>query len=113
MSKDIAEHVGDCKECLINARSNQKESMQSQAPPTAPWQILSSDLFECQGQTYVLVVDHYSRMPFIKQLEQNCKSSQVISFLEELFGVHGVCSTLVSDNGPQYTSAEFKRFVAD
>ena len=113
MANDIAQYIGDCKECLTNARSNKKEPMLSHPAPTAPWQILSSDLFEHQGEHYLLVVDQYSRMPFVKKLGQNTKSSQLIAFIEELFGVHGICCTLMSDNGPQYTSAKFKRFVSE
>lgn len=29
----------------------------------------------------------------------------------QLFAVHGICKVLYTDNGPQYTSAEFKNFV--
>ena len=111
MTKDIEEYIGDCKECLIYSRSNLKEPMLSHNSATGPWQIISSDLFEFDNTTYVLVADQYSKMPFVRNLGQNTRSRAVIDFLEELFSVHGTCSILMSDNGPQYSSHEFKEFV--
>ncbi len=111
MSKQIADYIGDCRECLINARSNAKEPMMPHQMATGPWQVVSSDMFEYDNNTYVLVADQFSKMPFVRNLGKNTRSKQVIDFLEALFSTHGTCSILVSDNGPQYSSAEFRRFT--
>ena len=113
MMKDIAEHIGDCRECLLNARAYPNEPMLPYPTPSLPWQHISSDLFELDGEKYVLVADSFSKMPFVKHLSQNTTSRAVINFLEELFSVHGQCQVLHSDNGPQYSSVEFKRFVEE
>jgi transposase InsO family protein len=113
MNKQITQYVGDCQECLINARSNPKEPMLSHDTPTAPWQMIATDLFEFEGQMYILVADMYSKMPFVKKLGSGTRSSHIIEFMEELFSVHGACHTIISDNGPQYSSKEFQRFVED
>lgn len=113
MMKDIAEHIGDCRECLLNARTYSNEPMLSHSTPSYPWQSISSDLFELDGQNYVLVADNFSKMPFVKRLGRDTTSRSVIAFLEELFSVHGSCQVLYSDNGPQYSSAEFKHFVEE
>ena len=35
-------------------------------------------------------------------------SMAVIRVLRDMFALHGVCNTLFQDNGPQFSSAEFK-----
>ena len=113
MMKDITEYIGDCRECLLNARTYPSEPMMPYPTPSSPWQQISSDLFELDGEKYVLVADSFSKMPFVKYLGQNTSSRAVINFLEELFSVHGQCQILHSDNGPQYSSLEFKKFVEE
>ena len=113
MMKDISEYIGDCRECLVNARANPDEPMLSHSTPCSPWQLVSTDLFELGNQKYILVADNFSKMPFIKKLGKDTTSRAVIDFLEELFSVYGPCQVMYSDNGPQYSSAEFKKFSED
>lgn len=110
MLTDIEAHVKSCIFCLQNARSQTAEPMRAHEQPTQPWEILSSDLFELDGKPYVLVVDHYSRMPFVRHLETTV-SNTVIRYLKELFAVHGVPKKFYSDNGPQYSSRLFEVFA--
>ena len=112
MMSDIEELVGKCDTCKRNAKSNKKEPMIGHEIPTQPWQILSSDLFELEGHQYVLVVDHFSKMPFARHLKST-SSGEVVKFCKDLFAVHGVPQRLYSDNGPQYSSVEFRNFSLD
>lgn len=50
-------------------------------------------------------------MPFVKLLGKDTRSRSVIKYLQELFSIHGACQVIISDNGHQYASAEFKDFV--
>ena len=112
MMTDIETHVKDCVFCLQGARSQSAEPMKAHDMPSQPWETLSTDLFELDGNQYVLVADHYSRMPFVRQLK-NTVSASVIQFMKELFAVHGVPRRVYSDNGPQYASRQFKEFSDD
>ncbi|XP_033110101.1 uncharacterized protein K02A2.6-like [Anneissia japonica] len=58
---------------------------------------------------YLLVVDYYSRWIAIEQLVDT-SSRGIIDILRKLFAVHGIPDTVVSDNGPQYSSKEFRYF---
>jgi transposase InsO family protein len=40
-------------------------------------------------------------------------SRVVISFLIDMFTRHGIPDTVVTDNGKQFVSVEFERFLAD
>ena len=43
---------------------------------------------------------------------QSTTSAATIAKLREIFAIHGLPETIVSDNGPTFTSAEFKDFLA-
>ena len=113
MMKEINEFIGDCRECLMNARAYADEPMLSHSAPSYPWQLISSDLFEVDAHNYILVADNFSKMPFVKRMGKDTTTTAVTNFLEELFSVHGPCQTLYSDNGPQFSSVAFKKFTEE
>ena len=71
-----------------------------------PWQIVTSDCFECDGSHYLIVVDLYPDYTEIKQLN-SLSSAPLIEQLKQIFAVHGIPITFISDNGPNYASVEF------
>ena len=79
-------------------------------PPHRAWERLSSDLFEFKGQQYLLLTDQYSRFPVIRRLTSTT-SSAVINHLKSIFAEHGIPTQLMTDNGPQFSSVEFKHFL--
>ena len=46
-------------------------------------------------------------------MESSTTSKAVISKLKQYFGRHGIPNTVVSDNGPQFDSDEFRRFARE
>ena len=112
MLADIDEMVSDCMVCLKSAKSLQKEPMISHELPGQPWEVLSSDLFEIDGHTYILLIDHFSKMPLVRGL-RSVTSAEVIKFMKDIFSVHGVPVRLYTDNGPQYDAAVFRNFALE
>ena len=80
--------------------------------PILPWQKVGSDLFEWQQANYLLVVDYYSRFIEIARLNRTT-TAEVVTHLKSIFARHGIPETLVSDNGPQYSSQEFSEFARE
>ncbi|GFO13467.1 Pol polyprotein [Plakobranchus ocellatus] len=68
------------------------------------------DFFDFHGKTYLLVLDYHSRWPEIRRLD-NLTSSSIISSLKSTLATHGILYLMISDNGPQFASAKFKKFV--
>jgi len=59
----------------------------------------------------VIVVDYYFDYINVDHLKDT-RSKTVINKLKHQFARHGIPDTLVSDNGPQYSSDEFKTFTS-
>ena len=112
MAKDIEEVVSQCEICAEHRASNQREPMIMGEIPTRPWELVSTDLFKWNGDDYLLIVDSYSRFIEIAKL-LDTSSSRVIHHTKSVFARHGIPTTVKSDNGPQYTSDEYKKFSTE
>ncbi|XP_046557148.1 uncharacterized protein K02A2.6-like [Haliotis rubra] len=110
MTADIERTVQNCGTCQQNRMKQCKEPMITSEVPKLPWQFVATDLFQLNGLDYLLVVDYYSRYIEIALLS-NTKSKTVITHMKSMFAQHGVPSRIVSDNGPQYASEEFREVV--
>ncbi len=106
----MEEFVKKCPTCMHLSRPV-REAMISSPLPTYPWEKVATNLFEFQGQHYLLLVDYFSRYPEVIRLSSTTPAS-VISAMKSVIARHGIPSTIVSDNGPQYDSAEMKTFAS-
>ena len=64
-----------------------------------PWKRVGSDLFFWENETYLLVVDYFSRYIEVARLKV-ASAVTVVAALKDVFGHHGTPKTVVSDNGP-------------
>ena len=71
------------------------------------WQTVASDLFELNGQMYLLVIDYFSRYTEIAKLF-NRRSQSVMNHLKSIFARHGIRECVMFDGVPQYVSFFFK-----
>ena len=75
--------------------------------PDRPWKRIGIDLCEHNKQSYLVISDYYSR--FIEILHMpTTTSTQVVTKLKTTFARYGVADEVISDNGPQFSSEEFK-----
>ena len=82
--------------------------MESHQIPDSPWSRVAADEVKLYGKDYIVIVDFYSDFIGVKMLEENT-SSAVIEFLKEQFSRDGLPDILVTDNGLQFRSQEFKQ----
>jgi transposase InsO family protein len=78
--------------------------------PAQPWETLGIDFFEWNGGQYLLVADYFSKFPVIRHMTST-SASNTITKLKTIFGEYGVPQRMFSDQGPQFTSSEFKEFA--
>ena len=103
--------VSKCLICQEISNCQSREPLMPRETPTRPWQILSTDIFELKVKEYLILVDFYSKFPFVYQIQGHPKSFNIILILKKLFSEHGIPEILISDNGRQYSSAEFRKFT--
>ena len=77
-----------------------------------PWQKVAADLFELKGHPYLLVIDYFSRYLEVAKLSSTT-SPDVTAQLQSMLARHGIPEQLISDNGPQFSSTSFAKFVED
>ena len=104
---------------LVNNRSMCfKERHQSPEPlmpsnfPTLPWQKVGIDLFYWKNACYLLIIDYYFRYIETEKLT-NESSIEVIYHTKSIFARHGIPQKVISDNGPKYSSIQYKKFAEE
>ena len=109
MSKQIEDLVGMCGTCRAHRNALQREPMQPHDVPVQPWEKVGTDLFSYKGKDYLLIVDYYSRFFEVVKLPDT-RAATIVTNTKSIFSRHGIPKIVMSDNGPQYTSGEYKSF---
>ena len=79
--------------------------------PTMPWHRVHVDFAgPFLGKVFFLAVDSYSKWLEIHMIS-DATTSKTITLLRQIFAQYGLPSQIVSDNGPQFTSDDFKQFM--
>ena len=112
MGAQIQEMVSRCDTCNSLQPKQQKEKMMSWEIPTRPWQIVAQDLFVHNHTDYLITVDFYSDYWEVDRMEDTT-SQTVINYTKKQFARHGIPQRIVTDNGPQFVSAEYRKFTRD
>ena len=110
IGKALEEKVFNCPICCQYCTTKTEPLIPSKLPDR-PWQKVATDLFEWQKSPYLLVVDYYSR--YIETIKlSSTTSTNIIGHLKSIFSRHGIPKTVMSDNGPQYSSEQFAEFAS-
>ena len=109
VSVEVEQFIKSCPVC-------QKTTVPAREPlipstlPSYPWERVAADLFELKKETYLLIVDYYSRYVEVKKITSTTAAS-VVTVLKSIFARHGIPATMISDNGPQFACREMKEFA--
>ncbi|XP_011874086.1 PREDICTED: uncharacterized protein K02A2.6-like [Vollenhovia emeryi] len=110
MTQDITDYANKCVICQTYQRANIKEPIQLHPIPNEAWNTVATDLFEIKGDMYILIVDSYSGFYDVVKL-RTTTSESIMKILKHWFSLFGIPKKLISDNGPQFASSEFKKFA--
>ncbi|CAB4031587.1 Retrotransposable element Tf2 type 1, partial [Paramuricea clavata] len=80
--------------------------------PSTPWEKVGTDLFQLKNKDYLIVVDYTSKYFEVSALP-NTLASTVVQQTKSIFARFGIPKTVVSDNGPQYSSHQYKTFARE
>ncbi|XP_037931459.1 uncharacterized protein K02A2.6-like [Teleopsis dalmanni] len=110
IDKNIETLASSCNICKRTSASPPKE-FSSWPEAIRPWQRVHIDFAGpvFNQHMWLVCVDAFSQYPYIVQLS-NTTSTDTVKALTSIFAIEGLPETLVSDNGPQLTSSQFKEF---
>ena len=107
IDKDIEQMVRSCDSC------NQQRDNTPHAPlhpweyPSKPWPCLPADFAgPFFGRMWLIVVDARTKWPEVFQLKKATSGTALIA----IFSRFGLPEIIVTDNGSQFTSDQFKAF---
>jgi hypothetical protein len=60
LNAQIEDMVSKCSICNDHRMRNQKEPLKPHEVPSRPWAKVGTDLFDLDGEQYLLLVDYYS-----------------------------------------------------
>lgn len=105
----VEETVSNCPECSLYQNRQAQETLRPTKTPDLPWVEVAADLFEWKGLHYLLTIDYFSKFIEVDYLPTT-DSTATISALKAQMCRHGIAEKLRTDNGPQFSSHEFKEF---
>ena len=109
INKEITDIVSNCRTCIDHRNTLQPEPLISHEIPDSLWVKIGVDLFSLYKKEYVIVVDYNSKFVEIAHLK-NEGAPCVIKNVKKILSRHGIPKDVFSDNGPQFTSRDFKNF---
>ncbi|XP_058811033.1 uncharacterized protein K02A2.6-like [Topomyia yanbarensis] len=111
IDSDIERTAKCCTECAQQAHAPPKFNKHHWEYPQVPWERVHVDYAgPVAGAMLLVVVDAYSKW-FEVKVTHSTTAEATIKILDELFASYGTPVTVVSDNGPQFTAAEFREFL--
>jgi len=111
IDQEIEEVVKACSACQEAAKAPSSSQQASWSWPGGPWKRLHLDFAgPYLGKMFLVVVDAYSKYLDIIPMTE-VTSARTIAALRHTFSYFGLPEHIVTDNGSQFTSAEFKKFL--
>jgi len=119
--KDVKEYIRSCDTCKMNKAPNQalRPPMGKASESARAFQKLYIDFLGPYPRSrsgnigIFIVLDHYSKFVFLKAVKRLSAEVVVKYMQQELFHVFGVPETIMSDNGSQFKSEAFQKFLRE
>lgn len=112
MDRDLEDIVKSCENCLAYRNNPEKCSLISWDWPHGPWQRLHLDFMgPIFNRKFLVIVDAHSKWLECLDMGNNISSRNTIEKLRQIFSRFGLPTTVVTDNGTSFVSAEFKEFL--
>ena len=110
--RDVEKLCKVCHGCQVVAGYGPPEPMSRFVPTSGPWKDCGADLMGPlhSGESILVVIDYYSRFFEVAILGKTI-SAEVVKAIFPMFVRFGIPHSLRTDNGPQFVSDEFEKFL--
>ena len=111
MDSDLEHYVNECDVCQTIRNNPPQAPLLPWEYPQRPWVRVQADFAgPYEGKMFFILIDSYSKWLEVVPMT-TATSTTTIECLRSIFATHGLPEVFVSDNGTQFTSAEFKTFM--
>ena len=110
LDSDLEATCRNCHECCINSAKPPSAPAHPWIVPKQPWERIHIDHAQWGKHLLLIMIDAFTKWPEV-HLVSSTSATQTIDKLRTTFATHGVPVTLVSDNGPPFTSVQFEAFM--
>ena len=111
ISSEIKALVASCSFCQEHRPSQRHEPMISTPLPDGPWLHIGADLLTYEGNDYIVITDYYSRWMELIYMGRDTTAKSAVNKFKNVFSRWGIPQKCTTDNGPQFSSNEFKQFA--
>ena len=111
LDMQVERYVKSCRGCMLVAAPSAPEPMKRKELPSGPWQHVAIDFLGPlpSGHYLFVVVDYFSRYIEVEIMTKT-DSGETIKRLNSIFARFGLPLSITADNGPQFSSEEFREF---
>ncbi|MES9884563.1 MAG: RNase H-like domain-containing protein [Sedimenticola sp.] len=110
MDTQIEDVVSHCQVCQSVRKSAQPAPLMPWEYASRPWQRIHVDFASFKQQSFLVVTDSYSKWLEVVPMKSTT-SERTVEELRSMCASWGIPEVIVSDNGPQFISAEFREFT--
>ena len=113
MDAAIERRVQTCPQCQQNRQSPPEASLHPWEWPNRSWSQVHLDFAgPFMGRMFLLAVD--ARSKWLEACPLTTTTSlAAIEKMRQMFANHGLPETIVTDNGPSFTSSEFREYMKE
>nr|XP_037288928.1 uncharacterized protein LOC119181789 [Rhipicephalus microplus] len=109
INSDLEEVARRCETCQKHKPRNLRLPLMNHEIPSLPWEVVGADICYHNATEYLVVVDFYSFFFEIRPVKTT--ADKVIAAFADIFATHGFPQRLCTDNGPPFSSQDFREFV--
>ena len=111
LDDDLEKLCSSCEICLEHRPSPHRAELHPWEWPTSPWHRIHVDYAgPVDGHYFLVVVDAHSKWVDIYKT-RGTSTAETVQCLQHSFSMFGLPVSIVSDNGPCFSSSEFKEFA--
>lgn len=111
IDSDIEEYVLSCNVCQSALSKPISSAMMSWPESKYFFERIHLDFFHFRDKNFLIIVDTYSKWLDVKEMV-NIKLENLVNKLREIFAYFGIPKTIISDNGPPFSSEGFIKFCS-
>ena len=101
-----------CEQCQLHQKAPAKAPLYPWEWPGQAWASVHIDYAGLhKGHTYLVMIDAHSKWMDVYIIRSTTLVATIVK-LREIFMTQGLPETIVRDDGPNFTSAEFENFLS-